>query len=176
VKQHLDDWLEDPAVTINHRRESSAVPGELWDATRSLTLGDTRMLGRLVRWRIPGTPSGITYDELFRSPPFTVLHEEKDGLVCGLVGRIWSLSRDYPVVAGPEEFRQWSAPGTVRVLFGNWVEPGEDGLSVLVSETRIAVTDREARAGLSVVRPLITGFHSLIASEAMSVAIRRAEE
>ena len=72
----LDRWLPDPAIRVAHRREASASPDRLWEAARSVQLSDTRLLGRLVRWRIPGLPSDLTFDELFRSPPFLVLAEE----------------------------------------------------------------------------------------------------
>jgi hypothetical protein len=91
------------------------------------------MLGRLVRWRIPGTPADISFDEMFRRPPFLVLDEQPEqALISGLVGRIWTLRRDYPQLTDPEEFRRWSTPGTARVLFANWIEDG-----ALVSETRV---------------------------------------
>ncbi len=40
----------------------------------------------------------------------------------GIVGRIWTLRRDYPELRDPEEFRAWSTPGTARVVFANWIE------------------------------------------------------
>ena len=97
------------------------------------------------------------------------------GLVSGLVGRIWTLRRDYPALAEPDEFRQWSEPGTARVVIGNWVESTGPKRATLVSETRVDITDRRARVGLAIVRPLVTTFHSLIGSEAMVVAKQRAE-
>src|SRR6202022_4662251 len=98
-----------------------------WEAAQSVRVRDTRMLGRLVRWRIPGVPKDAPFDELFRSAPFTVLCEDDGVLVSGLVGRIWTLRRDYPKLTGVEEFRSWSEPGTARVLFANWVEPAANG-------------------------------------------------
>ena len=55
------------------------------------------------------------------------------------------MTRDYPSLAGPEDFAAWSEPGTVRVLFAHWVEPGEDGTAELVSEARVAPTDAPPR-------------------------------
>ncbi|MGH2844336.1 MAG: hypothetical protein ACRDKL_12255 [Solirubrobacteraceae bacterium] len=133
------------------------------------------MLGRLVRWRIPGVPASIAYDELFRTAPFTVLAEEQGALVSGLVGRIWTVRGDYPTLSEPDAIRRWSEPGTARVVFGNWVEPAGCKRAVLISETRVDVTGRQGSVGLAVVRPLITAFHSLIGSEAMAVAKRRSE-
>lgn len=175
MRPDLDDWLDTPALQVSHRCEAAVAHAELWEAARSVRLSDTRVLGRLVRLRIPGVPASIAYDELFRAPPFTVLHEEDGALLSGLVGRIWTLRRDYPTLSEPDEFRRWSEPGTARVLFGNWVEPVGSKRAALVSETRVDVADLQGRVGLAVVRPLVTAFHSLIASEALVAAVRRAE-
>jgi hypothetical protein len=171
---NLDAWLSDPAVRIAHRRHSAAAPQRLWDAARSVRLSDTRMLGRLIRWRIPGTAAELEFDELFREPPFMVLDGVADGLVSGLVGRIWTLRRDYPELAGEAEYLQWSEPGTAKVLFANWVEPAEAG-ATLHSETRVQAFGVQGRIGLAGVRPLIRGFQQLIWSDAMAAAVRRAE-
>lgn len=172
----LDAWMPAPAVRVAHRRPSDASPERVWAATRTVRLSDTRMLGRLVRWRIPGTPPAISFDELFRGPPFTVLESLDAGLVSGLVGRIWTLRRDYPRLAGPDDYRDWSRSGTARVLFANWVEPAPDsGGALLRSETRVEAFGVQGRIGLASVRPLIRGFQQLIFSDAMAAAVRRAE-
>jgi hypothetical protein len=171
----LDRWLPDPTVRVAHRREAHASADRLWSAARSVRLRDTRVLGPLLRWRIPGLPADPTYDELFRFPPFTPLHEAEHALLSGLCGRIWTLRRDYPPLAGPDDFLRWSAPGTVRVLYANWVEPAGAGRSALVSETRVAPVGRQGQIGLLAVRPLIAASQHLIGSEPLTIAVRRAE-
>jgi hypothetical protein len=104
-----------------------------------------------------------------------VLEQDEHSLVSGLVGRIWTLRRDYPQLSAPQEFLSWSRPGTARVVFGSWVAATGPGGSVLGSETRVAVTGRQGRIGLSALRPVISAFHPLVASEGMAAAIRRAE-
>ena len=53
--ERLDAWLGAPAVRTHHRRSAAAPAEALWDARdRSVRLDETRTLGRLVRWRIPG--------------------------------------------------------------------------------------------------------------------------
>jgi hypothetical protein len=175
LKPDLDSWVDQPLVRVQHRRQASVEPEALWAAARSVRLVDTRALGRLVRLRIPGLPPEIPFDELFRAPPFIVLCEDEGALVSGLVGRIWTIRRDYPALTKPDEFRRWSGRGTVRVLFASWVEPAGPGVTALVSETRIAAVDRRARLGLAVVRPLIAASHNLIGSDGIEVAIRRAQ-
>jgi hypothetical protein len=173
-RPNLDAWMPSPAVRVSHRRHSSAPPERLWEASRAVRLSDTRMLGRVIRWRIPGTPATISFDELFRAPPFIPLENLGEGLVSGLVGRIWTFRRDYPKLAGAEQYLSWSQGGTARVLFANWVEPHKPG-SVLRSETRVESFGVQGRIGLASVRPLIRAFQQLIWSDAMAAAVGRAE-
>lgn len=171
----LDYWLPSPMLRIAHTREAKVDPDALWAAARTLTLLDAGMLGRLVRWRIPGTKPGLTFDGLFRAAPFTVLENDSRALVSGLVGRIWTLRRDYPQLADPDEFRHWSKPGTARVLFANWVLETASGGARLSSEARVEAIGVRGRMGLRAVRPLIAAFHHLIGSDGIEAAVRRAE-
>jgi hypothetical protein len=172
----LDPWLPDPSLRVAHRRESTADPERLWSAARSTHLSDTRTLGRLVRWRIPGVPAEASFDELFRNPPFAVLHDEEGAIVSGLVGRIWTLRRDYPQLSDPEEFREWSQPGTARVVFASWIEPAGPGRTALRSEARVQAFGAQGRLGVAAVRPLVRAFQYLIGSDGIEVAVRRAEQ
>jgi hypothetical protein len=172
---NLDAWMPRPMVRVFHRRQSAAAAEMLWDAARGVRLRDTAVLGRLVRWRIPGVPGDATFDRLFREAPFTVLEESGLALISGIVGRIWTLRRDYPGLANPEDFRSWSQPGTARVLFANWVQSGLGGISLLNSEARVEPIGAQGRIGVASVRPLIRAFAPLIGTEALRVAVRRAE-
>lgn len=174
MRPDLDSWVAEPLIRVVHRRESVVGPEALWAAARTIRLRDTRALGHLIRVRIPGVDADISFDRLFQAPPFTVLQEDEGALVSGLVGRIWTLRRDYPLLADPTEFREWRARGTVRVLFATWTEPIGSGAGALASEVRIDAVDRSARLGLTAVRPLIHTSHSLIGSDALAVAVRRA--
>ena len=167
----LDRWLPQPAVRIRHQREAGCEPAALWAAAQSVRLSDTRALGRLIRLRIPGLAPGISFDELFRARPFTVLQEDDCSLLSGIVGRIWTIRRDYPVLDSPAAFRTWSGRGTVRVLFANWAQPTAAGGATLVSETRVAAVDSRGWLGLAALRPLISASSGLIASEGIAAAL-----
>jgi hypothetical protein len=172
----LDDWLADPAVRTRHRRRAAAAPDALWGAARALRLSDTRTLGPLVRWRIPGTPSEQTFRALLAEYPFVVLDQGERWSVSGLCGRIWTLSRDYPRLSGPEAFRDWDEPGSVRVLFAHWVEPDGDGASAIVSEARVAPVDPAAALRLRSLWLLVGVFERLIGAEPLALAAERAED
>ena len=169
----LDSWLREPLVRTHHRRDSPASEADLWASAAQVRLRDCRILGRLVRARIPGLRASLTFDELFRSEPFNLLDEGPTHTLSGLCGRIWTIRRDFAPLSEPADFLSWDEPGTVRVLFANWAEPTESG-SALVSEVRIAAVDR--RAGLRVrgLRPFIAAFQGLVATEALTIASQRA--
>jgi hypothetical protein len=170
----LDRWLDDPDLTVAYHRHSRVSAPELWDAARAVPLSDTGRLGRLVRWRIPGLERDVSFDGLFRHPPFMVLEESETALVSGLVGRIWTLRRDYPQLGAPQDFLAWSHRGTVRVAFAHWTESAPRG-STLSVDVRVQAIGAQGRLGLSAVRPLVRAFANLIASEGIAAAVRRAE-
>lgn len=172
----LDYWLPSPTVRVSHRRESPVAPDDLWKVACTVGLDDSALLGRLVRWRIPGLAADVSFDRLFRHDPFLVLvGDQERALVSGLVGRIWTLRRDYPKLSDPEQFRQWSTSGTARVLFANWVEPLASGGAVLCSETRVHAVGAQGRLGLATLRPVVRAFQQLIATDGIEEAVRRAE-
>ena len=171
----LDHWLPDPAVRTRHQRRAAAAPEDLWAAARQLRLSETGTLGRLVRWRIPGTAPRQTFRGLLSEYPFVVLAEGERWSMSGLCGRIWTLNRDYPRLDGPEAFRTWDEPGTVRVLFAHWVEPDGDGGATIHSEARIAPVDRSAERRLRSLWIVVGVFERLIGAESLALAVAHAE-
>jgi hypothetical protein len=171
----LDAWLPDADVRTHHRRATAASPAAVWDAAQALRLDDTRTLGRLVRWRLPETQPGWTFSELLRRYPFTLLDEGPRHSISGLCGRIWTFRTDYPRLADPAAFTTWGEPGTVRVLFANWVEEVDDGGAVLHDEARVAAVDRNGALRLKVLWAAVGRFEGLIGSEAVSRAVSLAE-
>jgi len=171
----LDVWLAHPQVRTEHRRDASVPAARLWRAAQTVRVCDAPTLGRIVRWRIPGTPRELPYRELFRRYPFAVLDEGEQWSVSGLCGRLWTLRRDYPQIGGPADFLGWDEPGTVRVLFAHWIEPNGDGRSTLVSESRVQAVDRRARLRLRALWTAVGRFERLIGGEALKIAAKRAE-
>jgi hypothetical protein len=175
VMVDLDDWLPGATLRLHHERTTARASAEaVWDAANAVTVAETGLLGGLIRWRIPGTPRGQSFGELFTQPPFVVLQRTEQGLVSGLVGRIWTLRRDYPLLTGPAQFRAWDQSGTARVCFAHWVDRREQ--TVLVSEARVEPIGLQGRLGVGAVGPLVRRFGSLVGSEGLAAAIRRAEQ
>ena len=175
ASERLDAWLGSPAVCTHHRRSAAASPEALWERATQVRLSETRSLGRLVRWRIPGLATDMTYHDLFRGYPFCVLEEDHHLLVAGLCGRIWTLARDYPRLDDPDAFAAWDEPGTVRVAFAHWVHDAGDGRAELVSEARVQPVDARSALRLRALWTVIGRFERLVGAEPLSLAARRAE-
>jgi hypothetical protein len=176
VEQALERWAGDCSVRSRHSRTADTDPETFWRAAQTVTLADTRTLGRLVRWRIPGTPAELTYQELFTRYPFTALDEGPTWSISGLAGKIWTLHRDYPRLSDPAEYEAWSQPGTVRVLFAHWTRPVEGGGSELISDCRIEPVDRRAALRIKGLWAVVGTAERLIGAEPLVIAQRRAEQ
>ena len=170
----IDRWLAHPQVVTRHRRRARVAPDELWHAAESVRVADAPAFGRVLRWRIPGTPAELTYRDVLRRYPFVVLAEDDGWSVSGLCGAIWSIRRDYPRLGGADAFAAWDRPGTVRVVLAHWVEPDEGG-SAIVSEARIEPVDRSASVRTRLLWASVGQFQRLIGGEVLSAAVRRAE-
>jgi hypothetical protein len=166
----LNRWLPAPVVRTRHRREAPTTPQRLWRAASAVRLDQTRTLGRLVGWRIPGTDQRQTFRELLAGPPFAVLDAGPTHSLSGLCGRIWTLRRDYPPLADAAAFEAWDEPGTVRVLFAHWTAPTATGAE-LISEARVQPCDARAHLALGVLWRTVRIFERHIGAEALSLAV-----
>jgi hypothetical protein len=141
------------------------------------------VLGRLLRWRVPGTNDGLAYRELFRTYPFVSLGEGPGWFMSGLCGQIWTLKGGYPrTLKGgyprletTSEFTAWREPRTVRVLFAHWVEPLTEGGSEIRSEARVEPVDRRAPWKLGALCAALGRFESLVGREVLNSAVQRSE-
>jgi hypothetical protein len=171
----LDRWLPAPSLRVTARRESDAEPDRLWRAAQATPLSETGLLGRLIRWRIPGTTPELTFGGLFREDPFLPLVQDDRQLVSGLVGSIWTLRRDYPELSDPAAFEAFGQRGTARVAFGFWVQESTGGRSALCCEARVEAIGLQGKIGVAAVRPLVQRFGHLVGSEGLAAAVRLAE-
>jgi hypothetical protein len=169
----LDRWIDAPVVRTRHQRDAGVGERELWAAAATVRVQDCRVLGRLIPARIAGVDARASFDELFAGAPFAILDEGPRFRLSGLCGRIWSVRARFTPLSGPEAFRAWSEPGTVRVLFANWAQPAARGSS-LVSEVRIDAVDRRAGLYLRAFGPFISAFQGLVGSEPLTLAVQRA--
>jgi hypothetical protein len=176
MRPDLDSWLPDPQVRTLHSRSAQADADRLWNAAETVRLSDASALGRAVRWRIPGTPSDLSFRNLFRRYPFAVIAEGTRWSVSGMCGRIWTLSRDYPRIEGLDDFLAWEEPDTARVVLAHWIEEDGSAQNTLASETRIKPIDVQARFRIRALWTLVGHLEPLIEREALRIAVERAEE
>jgi hypothetical protein len=164
----------DPTVRTYHRLAAAADPAILWAAAGSVRIGESGLLERLIRWRVPGISHDQTYREMFTAQPFLVLDEGEHHLLAGLCGTIWTAHPELSPLSAPSEFRQWlrarDRAGSVRTVDGT----GASG-ATLVTEVRVAPVDHSARLRLRGLWALIGRFEGLIGSEALRLAVHRAE-
>lgn len=171
----LDVWLRAPALRTSHRREARADALALWSAAAEVQLRDCRLLGRLVRARLGVADAGITFERLFRTPPFVLLEDGPTWALSGLAGRIWTVRGELGPVPDAQAFRDWDEPGTARVLFAHWTEALPGGRASIHSEVRVAPVDRRAARYMRALEPVVAAFQSLIGKESLALAVRRAE-
>ena len=172
----LDDWLPEHHVRLRYARTSSVAPEELWKAANEIRLADTRTMRRLIRWRLGRHAPGpqTTYRDLFRSGIFTLLEDGERYSVSGAAGRIWSPSGDYARFESAAEYKEWSQPGTAKVVFLTAVSEHERG-SEIVSEARVFVQGRRARILFRGLWAAVGRFGWVIGSEVLQAAVRKAE-
>lgn len=170
----LDVWLADPRIRTRNQQVARSDVDTLWEAARKVRIGESGLLGRLICWRIPQAASQQTYEQMFTSPPFVILESGQRRLLVGACGRIWSAKPRLAPLDGPEAFRRWTVPGTVRVLFAQWTERHRGG-AVLISEVRVGPVDRRAGLALTALSPFISRFQALIGTEPLRLAVVRAE-
>ena len=172
----LDAWLPDPEIVTRHQRAAAVAPDALWAAARSVRLDQTRTIGRLVRWRIPGVPPDQSFMGLLASDPFTVLDEGPDYSISGLVRADLDVRarlrrplrpRRLPGLAG--------AAHRARAVRALGDAPRPDGRSTLVSEARIGPTDKLATVRVRALWIAVGPFERLIGAEALALAAARAE-
>lgn len=156
-------------------RTAEATPQGLWQAAETVKLSDTRTLGHLVRWRIPGLDQEQTFWRMLRDYPFALLDEGESWTISGICGRIWTKAPDYPELRGADDFLAWDEPGTVRVVFAHWVRDTGDGRAELFSEERIEALDQQAARRLKTLWRIVAPFQDVIAAEPLPIAVRRAE-
>ena len=117
----------------------------------------------------------MPFRDLLRSYPFAVLAEDAGWSISGLCGRLWTLRRDYPELAGADDFLGWSEPGTARVLIAHWVEAEDEGRAAIWNESRISPVDSGAATRLRALWTLVGGLERLVGGEVLRAATRRAE-
>jgi hypothetical protein len=147
----IDDWLPSYDETEFHAREIAAPPEVVEAAVRALTPGDLPLTGLLMGLRtlpglVTGRPPPVARGPLLeglRAAGFVLLAERPaEQTVLGMVGRPWRPRGDgLDPLDGPEAFRAYKRPGSVRAAWDFVLAPAPGGGTRLSTETRIEGTD-----------------------------------
>jgi hypothetical protein len=116
----------------------------------------------------------LQLDDILESG-FVVLGEEPDReLVLGIVGKFWQLSSGVHRIE-PDDFTRFDTPGFAKAVWNFVVSERADGRSTVVTETRVASTDAEARWKFGWYWRLIAPFSALIRRIVLAQVKRDAE-
>ena len=176
----LEEVLPECDYRTRHDRVVDAPPEAVARAIEHYVLGrDSSLLVRaLIRMRGLKLPSGPVREVLRRSG-FTLLAERPgEEVVAGTFGRFWTL-REQANMQAPldlEDFHAFARPGWAKAAMTLRVEPGDDGSSTLVTETRVLCMDERARRLFAPYWAFIKVFSGWIRRDLLGGIARIAEE
>ncbi len=181
----LDEALPHWDVNEVHDAFVPAPPERAYQAVRAVTVGEIRLLAPLMALRLlpavllrrslPAGRSGPVLDAMVKSG-FALLGErEPEEVAVGVAGRFWLPTAGDSIrsVAGLEEFVAFDEPGFAKAASDFRVVP-EQGGSRVITETRVAAVDDDARRSFARYWRLIGGGSGLIRVSWLNAVRRRA--
>ena len=181
----IDEFLPVYDVVERHQIDVHAPVEPVYAAVRTLDLSDSTM----IRWlfRLRGLPAllisrrkpkkrlGLTLDGLLESG-FVLLGERPpQELLLGLVGRFWTPSGDVQRL-DMAEFRDFERPSYTKAVWNFYLAQRSDGLTRLVTETRVQCLDDVSRRRFRLYWLFIKPFSGLIRIEALRAIKRKVEK
>ena len=148
----LDAFLPNSDIRERHERRVAAPAEAAYSAVKALDLGRSRLVRALFRTRAlvmgakgdPALPAG-TLLEVTQRLGWRVLGERPGReIALGAVTRPWDADVRFRGLP-PGEFAAFSEPAYVKIAWTLGVEPLDQGHSLVLTETRAAGTDEEAR-------------------------------
>jgi len=177
----IDEFMPRWDERERHKKVVDASPAQVDAALRGLRDGDlplTRLLMGVRTLLAPRRPprDGTLFEEVQRLG-FTVLAEAPlEEVVLGVAGRFWRPRGDgIDPLDGPEAFRAYSRPGSVKATWNFLLVP-EGAATRVVTETRIAATDAEGRRKFRLYWRIVMPGSALIRRDMLRVLARRAPE
>jgi hypothetical protein len=175
----IDEVLPDVDYRSRHARQVRAPAEDVAQALDQYVVGrdSSHLVRLLIRLRGLRIPSGSVRDVLKRSG-FTALAERPgEEIVAGTFGRFWTL-REQANMEAPldlEDFQTFARPGWAKAAMAIRIEPGDDGSSTLVTETRVLCMDERARRLFAPYWAFIRVFSGWIRRDLLSGIARIAE-
>lgn len=165
----IDEFLPDYDVVEHHAMDVDAPVDQAYRAVKELDLARSPIVLALLFARgLPHLFTGavkpkrqLRLDDIVESG-FVVLGEEPDReIVLGIVGKFWQLSSGVHRIE-PDEFTGFNTPGFAKAAWNFLACERDGGGSTVVTETRVASTDDEARRKFGWYWRLIGPFSALI--------------
>jgi len=169
----IDKFLPEAQFRSRHTVEVSARPPAVYRAVSGLDLSASRGAKALFRLRgLP--PTALTLPGLERLG-FVRLGERPDSeLLLGLIGRFWRPSGALQRVT-PEAFLEFNRTGFAKAVWGFALHPRQDGLTTLVTETRVHCLDHRSERRFGLYWRVIGPFSGWIRRVALDIIRRQAE-
>ncbi|HEV7501537.1 MAG TPA: hypothetical protein VGQ33_16090 [Vicinamibacteria bacterium] len=147
---HLDRLMPDYDVHEVHSTVVRASPLAIDRVLFEVTANEVWLFRALMAVRglgARGSDGSRPLLETAQEGGFAILAEEPGReLVLGVMGRFWQLrQRAIRPIGSPAEFVSFAEPGFARAAMNFLVEPQDDGVCRLTTETRVRATDARAR-------------------------------
>lgn len=178
----IDRFLPEYDEIEHHETAVDAPPERTYEAVKEIDLARSPVVLALLAARgIPHLFTGavkpklrLRLDDILASG-FVVLAEEPGReLVLGIVGKFWRPSSGVRRIE-PEEFTGFDEPGYSKGAWNFVVTDRPGGASTLVTETRVASTDADARRNFGWYWRLVGPFSALIRRIVLGQIKREAE-
>jgi hypothetical protein len=178
----IDELLPEYDEIEHHETAVDAPPGRTYEAVKEIDLARSRIVLALLAARgLPHLFTGAVKPKLrlrlhdILASGFVVLAEEPGReLVLGVVGKFWRPSSGVRRIQG-SEFTAFDEPGFSKGAWNFVVTERPGGGSTVVTETRIASTDADARRKFRWYWRLIAPFSALIRRIVLAQIKRDAE-
>jgi hypothetical protein len=177
----IDDFMPRWDERERHERLVPASPEQVDRALRDLRGSDlplTRLLMGIRTLLAPGArPTREPLLETAQRLGFVVIAEVPlQEVVLGVAGRFWRPRADgIDALDGPDAFRAYDRPGSVRATWNFHLAPADGGTRV-VTETRIVATDAVGRRKFRLYWRIVMPGSALIRRELLGALARRARE
>ena len=166
----IDRFLPIYEVSKHHQVEVATASGRAYRAVVELDLSRSPMIRLLFALRGLPRRQPLTLSELARAG-FVILGEEPGiEIVLGVTGRFWR-ARGGLLRVGPDEFAAFTEPGYAKAAWNFRVEPTDDGLSIVSTETRVTTTDPASRRAFRFYWRFVGPFSGLIRRRALALVL-----
>jgi hypothetical protein len=181
----IDEWLPVFDVATRHEIDVHASPERTFEAIRRTDLGSSAVVRMLfLLRRLPAVLTGsrrsrasapaLTLDK-FLEGGFVQLGERRPSeIALGLVGRYWTPSGGL-VRLDAAGFRAFDRPGYARAVWTFQLLPRDDGVTRVVTETRVQCLDRGSRIRFRLYWLIVRPFSGIVRRQALRAIRREAE-